>query len=126
MNSMFAPEGREEAEPLGQYRMVIAAAPHAVRHVRRGARGQARWWGMPQVAEAAELAVSEVLTNVVRHAGVTVCAVSFLRYPEGMRVEVRDGCPGLPVPRRGDGLAEGGRGLALLAAVTDAWDAEPA
>lgn len=79
------------------------------------------------MADRAELAVSEVLTDVVRHAEVRLCAVSMLRYgDEGVRVEVSDGSPVMPVPRDGGMTAEGGRGLALLAAVTDGWDAVPA
>lgn len=45
-----------------------------------------------------------------------------LRQPDGLRVEVSDGCPSPPRPAPDSGeLSEGGRGLLLVEAVTDRW-----
>lgn len=44
-----------------------------------------------------------------------------LRQSSGVRVEVTDGAPGLPTLGERDGLAEGGRGLLLVDAVTERW-----
>ncbi|PWI07277.1 hypothetical protein DIZ27_28890 [Streptomyces sp. NWU339] len=80
--------------------------------------------GLLEVADAAELAVSELLANVIRHVPGRRCGICFL-LPGGVRVEVSDRCPRLPVPTAGDTLAEGGRGLVIVAAVTDRWGVAP-
>ncbi|WP_307825202.1 ATP-binding protein [Streptomyces sp. M2CJ-2] len=77
------------------------------------------------MADAAELAVSELLANVIRHVPGRRCGICFLLQPGGVRVEVSDRCPRLPVPGAGDTLAEGGRGLLLVEAVTDRWGVTP-
>ncbi|MFH8405887.1 ATP-binding protein [Streptomyces sp. NPDC018019] len=55
------------------------------------------------------------------------CTILILRRPGGMRVEISDGAPGLPVRSPSpDGLGERGRGLVLLDAVVDRWGVTPA
>lgn len=118
--------------PPGQYRLTLSPSPHVARHVRRVVRALLRAWGMAELVDAAELAVTELLSNVVRHAPDGPCRVEVLRRPGGVRVEVRDSSPRLPEPRAAgelegelvEELDEGGRGLPLLSMVTDAWDAE--
>ncbi|MYT23721.1 ATP-binding protein [Streptomyces sp. SID7760] len=92
-------------------------------------RAQARSWGIaPQIVEAAELALSELVTNAVRHA----------RAPRGreigvtarwdgtsLRIEVADAGPWAeldPVAHQPDD--EGGRGLVVVAAVAARWGVE--
>ncbi|WP_167392537.1 ATP-binding protein [Streptomyces pactum] len=76
-------------------------------------------------ADAAELALTELVANVVRHVPGRRCRVCFLLRPGGVRVEVADGCPELPVPAAADTLDDGGRGLVIVAAVTDRWGVAP-
>lgn len=40
---------------------------------------------------------------------------------EGVRVEVADSSPAMPLAMTGDPLDDGGRGLVLVDAVTDEW-----
>ncbi|GGV85373.1 hypothetical protein GCM10010294_64830 [Streptomyces griseoloalbus] len=47
--------------------------------------------------------------------------MGFLLRAGGQRVEVADCCPELPARAVGGGLGEGGRGLAIVDAVTDRW-----
>lgn len=68
-----------------------------------------------------ELALTELITNVVRHVPGRRCRICFLLRPGGVRVEVADGCPEMPAPAIGDGLGEGGRGLVIVDAVTERW-----
>jgi anti-sigma regulatory factor (Ser/Thr protein kinase) len=76
------------------------------------------------------LAVSELVTNSVLHAG-TAARVRVERLGEGIRIEVEDGNPHLPAVdavRPEDLLANDsmtGRGLALVAATSDRWGADP-
>ncbi|MDP3713927.1 MAG: ATP-binding protein [Mycobacteriales bacterium] len=69
--------------------------------------------------EAAELAVSELVTNAVLH-GHSTAWVTVSLDQHRLRVEVRDGSARLPALRHYDDEATTGRGMALVAAVTDA------
>ncbi|MFI9598489.1 ATP-binding protein [Streptomyces sp. NPDC052043] len=73
------------------------------------------------MAGVAEPAFTELVANVVRHVPGRRCRICFLLQCGGVRVEVADGCPELPVRAVGHPLADGGRGLVLVAAVTDRW-----
>ncbi|MEU2492960.1 ATP-binding protein [Streptomyces sp. NPDC007883] len=70
-----------------------------------------------------ELCVSELLANVIRHLGEGVPVTVRVVHGQGRtRVEVTDPAPrALPVLRVAAADDEGGRGLALLDAVTLRW-----
>ncbi|MBT2471874.1 ATP-binding protein [Streptomyces sp. ISL-66] len=107
--------------------MGFTVGDHSARHMRRVLRLFLTRWELDALAEAAELALTELVTNVVRHVPDRGCVVLILRQPQGLRVEVADGCPAPPrvAARDGDGLSEGGRGLLLVEAVTDRWGTDP-
>jgi anti-sigma regulatory factor (Ser/Thr protein kinase) len=67
----------------------------------------------------ADLVISELVTNVVRHArtGFTV-RVTIGEY---VRIEVADAHPRLPAPQSPDPDREEGRGLSLVTACATAW-----
>ncbi|GGV78387.1 hypothetical protein GCM10010294_47220 [Streptomyces griseoloalbus] len=116
---LLAPRG-------AQYTMRLTVGEHSARHVRRIVRSFLREWEMAGLSDAVELGVTELLANVVRHVPGRRCALLLLRQPAGVRVEVTDGCnqlPRVPVGLAPD--AEHGRGLALLAAVSDKWGVDP-
>ncbi|MFF3904995.1 ATP-binding protein [Streptomyces sp. NPDC001848] len=109
-----------------QYRMRLTVAEHSARHIRRIVRSFLREWEMEELADAAELAVTELIANVVRHVPDRRCTLLVLRQAAGIRVEVTDGCgqhPAMPSKLRPE--AENGRGLLLLDAVVDNWGVEP-
>jgi anti-sigma regulatory factor (Ser/Thr protein kinase) len=88
-------------------------------------------WRLPEnVVEDAALAVSELVTNVVFHAG-TKAELTVRRLGSGLRVEVRDGSTKLPRVTANDpaDLLEirsmTGRGLALVAVTADRWGVDP-
>jgi PAS domain S-box-containing protein len=70
--------------------------------------------------EGAELALSEVVTNAIVHTGDEV-SVQLWVSSRGIRVEVQDNSPHVPVRRHYAGTAGTGRGLQLLEDVTDRW-----
>jgi PAS domain S-box-containing protein len=72
--------------------------------------GRDRW------VDAAELAASELVTNAVLHAHTELTLHAWCG--DELRVEVRDGSPALPVPREYGAEATTGRGMGLVAALT--------
>ncbi|MFE7230058.1 ATP-binding protein [Streptomyces sp. NPDC002405] len=109
-----------------QYRMCLTLGEHSARHIRRIVRSCLGDWDLAGLTDAVELAVTELVANVVRHVPDRRCTVLVLRQTEGVRVEVTDGSPQLPaLPSDLSPEAEGGRGLLLVDAVTDKWGVEP-
>jgi serine/threonine-protein kinase RsbW len=81
-------------------------------------------WGLAPLEDSAVLVLSELLTNAGRHARVTPGAeieTWFHPVPGGVRIEVHDASCARPELRMTDLDAEGGRGLALVAALADHW-----
>jgi anti-sigma regulatory factor (Ser/Thr protein kinase) len=107
------------------YRADLAMGEHSARHLRRILRLYLTAWGLLDVADAAELALTELIANVVRHVPGRRCQTLIFLLPDGrVRVEVADASPRLPRAVVGDALDEGGRGLVLVDAVTDGWGVE--
>ena len=80
--------------------------------------------GREDLIDAAELLVSEVVTNALLHAG-TPIQVTARVSDTGLRVEIGDGSPHLPAPRHHATMAGTGRGLRLLQQMVDSWGAHP-
>ncbi|MFF0478590.1 ATP-binding protein [Streptomyces sp. NPDC004284] len=112
------------AEVTHSYRMGFTVGEHSAGHMRRILRMFLTRWGLDQLSDSATLALTELVANVVRHVPGRRCSVLMLREPYGLRVEVADGVPGGLVAKAADPLDEGGRGLALMEAVTDRWGVE--
>jgi len=103
--------------------------PRSVGRARALLRKQARTWQVPEAqAEVAVLLISELVTNACRHARVSpgreVRARCVVR-DRKLRVEVSDASEVMPQPRQATAEDESGRGLELIAALADAWDAHP-
>ncbi|MFD9305218.1 ATP-binding protein [Streptomyces sp. NPDC060048] len=114
----------------GSYRMGFTVGDHSARHMRRILRMFLVRWDLAVLADGAELALTELVVNVVRHVPGRDCVVLILRQPQGLRVEVSDPCPALSRVARGSGgdrgePAEGGRGMLLVEALADRWGADP-
>jgi anti-sigma regulatory factor (Ser/Thr protein kinase) len=119
-------------ESLGCLEVELPPELESVVAARRMLSDAVRSWGLdPSVGEDAALAVSELVTNAILHAGTNI-TLSLRRLGPGVRVEVGDGSTHLPVvdaARPEDLLANRsmtGRGLALVAAMSDRWGADPA
>lgn len=99
------------------------AEPAAVQGLRRSVREQLAEWGLPAVIDEAELAVSELAANVIKHVGVGVAATLVLeRAGERLRIELHD--KSYQVPVLGSAACdddECGRGLRLLAGIAADW-----
>ena len=103
----------------------VPSAPRSVALVRRYAIDACRALGWGEAADTVALLVSEVATNAIVHSYGTHIRVRVLDRGLRLRVEVFDGSPVLPVPRRPSLAEEGGRGLALVEALAVQWGADP-
>ncbi|WP_019056686.1 ATP-binding protein [Streptomyces prunicolor] len=114
--------GYEVTEPRLRCVLPFEAAPAEVRLLRRAAVTQLARWGTPVAEDEAELLVTELATNVVKHVGEGVSATLILEWRgERLRLEVHDTSRVLPTPSAADGDSECGRGLHLLAALAVDW-----
>ncbi|MFG2867396.1 SpoIIE family protein phosphatase [Streptomyces sp. NPDC048338] len=96
------------------------AAPGRARQFAR--RALARW-DLEELSDSVELLISEVVTNAVRHAERPVSLR--LLWTDVLRCEVGDDSPQLPRQRRARDTDEGGRGLAVVDALSSRWGAVP-
>ncbi|WP_407561162.1 ATP-binding protein [Streptomyces sp. 184] len=101
-----------------------ASVAEARAHVRRLL---GRWRLCDDVCGAAQLVISELVTNAVLHASGSRIVCRLALRPPGVRLEVRDqgGAYGVPIPTVAGPEDECGRGLGLVAAVSEAWGTEP-
>ena len=102
---------------------ITDADPGQARNVRGWIRSAITGHPCPVDPDDAALAVSELYANAVRHgpAGGRVLA-GYCLWADGARIVVCDGGgTGTPRVPPGGGLAEGGRGLAVVDAVAAAW-----
>ncbi|MEU5876888.1 ATP-binding protein [Spirillospora sp. NPDC047279] len=73
-----------------------------------------------EIVDRLELCTSEIVTNVVQHAGGATLTLCLTRTAERLRVEVRDSCARMPVaPGSAQEWDEGGRGLFIVAHQAD-------
>ena len=105
-------------DPAPSVELTVPSVPRSVAEVRRFARDVCGT-GSP-VADTVELLVSEVATNALVH-GAGDVRVRVVVLPGRVRVEVDDDSPHAPAPRSAGPTAEGGRGLALVTALSAQW-----
>ena len=118
--------------------MPLNRPPLALGHGPRGVHDARRWVaelcveiGRPELAECAQLGVSELVTNALLH-GEPPITVRMRGTTEHPRVEVRDSSVEPPIlpsepldrPQTDDLLLTFGRGLSIVARCSDAWGAE--
>ncbi|MFQ6144626.1 ATP-binding protein [Streptomyces seoulensis] len=79
-------------------------------------------WKLPHTADTAELIVAELASNTIRHTHHKSFRLTLRRMPGGViRVTVTDRSRALPVPRDAGVDDLGGRGLALVDVLAQAW-----
>ncbi|MET9254050.1 ATP-binding protein [Streptomyces sp. NPDC048182] len=106
--------------------MELQALPSRIGQVRRIVSAQLRYWHMDFLIDRAVLGVTELLTNVHLHARPDkTCTVEVELVPHRLKVSVRDRDPRLPVVDDAEPLATCGRGLAMVAAMSESWGARP-
>lgn len=107
----------------------LQALPSRIGQVRRIVSAQLRYWRLDPLIDRAALGVTELLTNVHRHAQPDKnCTVEIELQLDRLTVSVRDHDPRLPVVEEGTAatpMATCGRGLAMVAAVSESWGVRP-
>ena len=109
-------------DPAPAAELSVPSVPRSVAEVRRFARAACAPGSSS--ADAVELLVSELATNALVH-GAGDVRVRVLPRDGVVRVEVDDDSPVLPVRRSAGPTAEGGRGLALVTALSSSWGVLP-
>jgi hypothetical protein len=107
---------------------------HLHRHDFQGVRRARRFlttsldtWHLASLSDSAEVLASEVVTNALVH-GDSDVDVCLRKYPDHLRVEVRDSDshPAMLVDLGPDeDKAEGGRGLVIVSALASSWGNSP-
>ncbi|MER6629079.1 SpoIIE family protein phosphatase [Streptomyces sp. NPDC000987] len=101
--------------------------PAAVAPVRAACVRRLTEWGLEQVVFTAELILSELITNAIRHAAGPITVRLLRRVPKDdsvagtLIIEVSDGSSTSPRLRRAKVTDEGGRGLFLVARFAERW-----
>ncbi|MEU3950704.1 ATP-binding protein [Streptomyces sp. NPDC029526] len=112
--------------PLATWGLPFIAEPSEVSVLRSLMRTRLSTWGLSELSDTAQLCLSELVANVITHVGGgTPASLTLLRRGGRLRIEVRDPEP-CAIPRlveAGDD-SEGGRGMALVDALTDRWGVE--
>ena len=103
----------------------LGPLPSAVPCARLHAKHIFREWNLAHVAEDAELIVSELMTNALKAAGplpdIQPITLRLQAGDEYLMIQVWDALSAAPAPRPHALDAEAGRGLEIVALLTDRW-----
>ncbi|MGI5456113.1 SpoIIE family protein phosphatase [Streptomyces sp. CA-249302] len=97
----------------------VAADTAAVPRLRAESVRRLASWGLEEAAFVTELVVSELVTNAIRYGGSPIQLR--LIYDQVLTCEVSDASSTAPHMRRARTFDEGGRGLLLVAQLTQRW-----
>jgi anti-sigma regulatory factor (Ser/Thr protein kinase) len=101
---------------------MLPALPSSAGEARRLLRDALPDEASEEAVDAAALALSEIVTNALVHAG-TPMRLRVILAPSGVRVELTDGSVHMPLPRDYSRSAGTGRGLHMVTEVVDQWGA---
>ena len=105
------------------YELLADTVPASVARIRRFTADACRTTAPRVDADTVALLVSEIATNALVH-GEGKVRVRVRPTATGLRVEVHDDSPSLPARRRATPMDEGGRGIALVEALSSGWGAD--
>ncbi|MFJ5273085.1 ATP-binding protein [Streptomyces sp. NPDC088358] len=114
------------SQPNRHCTVELQALPSRIGQVRRIVSAQLRYWHLDPLIDRAALGVTELLTNVHLHAQPDkVCTVEIELLLDRLTVSVHDHDPRLPELQDAGPTATCGRGLAMVAAVSESWGVRP-
>ncbi len=103
---------------------VFVPAPEVIREVRAFVREVLQRWGEEGCLAEAEVIVTELASNAVVHAR-SPFRVSLVLTGAEIKIAVRDASTVLPENLHGHPDRDGGRGISIVAALSDAWATKP-
>jgi anti-sigma regulatory factor (Ser/Thr protein kinase) len=106
---------------LQSRRVRLARGPAAVPEARGQVTEAIRSWEVPVDPDAAALLTSELATNAIQHAAGHAVMLVITCSPGQLRVEVHDASRSEPMLADAPADAETGRGLVLVATLSDDW-----
>ncbi|MEU2793704.1 ATP-binding protein [Streptomyces sp. NPDC007100] len=113
-------------QPSRHCTVELQALPARIGQVRRIVSAQLRYWRLDALIDPAALGVTELLANVHQHAAPSKqCTVELLVLLDQLTVSVRDLDPRLPRVQAAGSLDTEGRGLSLIAALSESWGVRP-
>ena len=118
----------EPAEWPFMSHLELDALDSAVPCARRHARQVVREWGLPGLADTAELLVSELMTNAIRaSASILSPAVALWLFSDGrcVVIQVGDASSEMPLRQDADADSESGWGLLLVESLSQDWGSFP-
>ncbi|WP_405774073.1 ATP-binding protein [Streptomyces sp. NBC_00859] len=105
-----------------EYVLDLDATPDRVPQVRRIVAAHLRHWQLEELIQPVSLGVCELLTNVHLHAGADKRCTLELRWTgRNLTAAVLDASPRLPQLRCASPLVTHGRGLPMVATLSDSW-----
>ena len=124
---MSAPPAVCDVSAMASYvvEQELPAVPATVAVARATVDAACRAWRVGGLCDAVVLAVSELVTNVVR-SGAGHVTLRLLLSQRQLRLEVSDDQPGVPTIGRPPDDAESGRGLWLVSSVSTRFGVEDA
>jgi hypothetical protein len=122
---MWATVMAEKARPMMDVEVKLRPVPESVRDARNFVRDHLSDWGFFKGADDAALVADELASNAVAAAPVTPFWVTLWVANGWPMLEVADCSSEPPVLRPADLLAESGRGLHIVDALSVTWDSYP-
>ncbi|WP_431949923.1 SpoIIE family protein phosphatase [Actinacidiphila sp. bgisy167] len=98
----------------------LAHDPAAVSHARAHVAAKLADWGLADATQSTQLIASELVTNAIRHA-VPPFRLRLIRHDAMLTCEVSDSSSTTPHLRRARTFDESGRGLFIVAQLTQRW-----
>ncbi|SEE84838.1 Histidine kinase-like ATPase domain-containing protein [Streptomyces sp. 2131.1] len=95
------------------------------KRLRRIVRASLTYYGRPDLVDTAELMLTELATNALRHGKGCEIGVRIFFRDDRLVIEVDDGSPARPQLRHAQPDDEGGRGLFLVESLAAEWGVSP-
>jgi anti-sigma regulatory factor (Ser/Thr protein kinase) len=102
-------------------RIALATGPAAASEARSQVRAAIGDWDVPVDPEVAVLLTSELVTNAIQHQTGTTITLAISCVCDQLRVAVHDSSRRVPVQVDAPADAEAGRGLMLVASLSNNW-----
>ena len=120
------PAWRSDSIELGPYPEAVSLARARTRELLREWGGH---WEQGELADDAEMIVSELVTNALEATRKerldSPIRLTLIAGPGSLLIAVWDAADSAPAPREADGDALSGRGLLIVEALSAQWDCKP-